>query len=50
MHANKLIKMVNVGKGTDLPQVQFATPLFVWCESKEQKASIKFVRKRFSRR
>lgn len=41
MHVNKLIKMLNVVKGTDLPWVKFATPC-LWCESKEQKPSAKF--------
>lgn len=41
MCAKMLIKMLDVVKGTDLPWVEFATP-FVWCESKEQKPSVKF--------
>jgi len=41
MHANMLIKMLNVDKGTDLPWAKLTTP-FEWCESKEKNPSAKF--------
>lgn len=36
-----LIWNFDAAKGTDLPRVKIATP-FVWCESKNQKPSVKF--------